>query len=86
MGYSGGSWCSQLIRGEGSKLGPVDFAEVKGLVRLNPGVVFNGSLTCFDLESQLLWEYWGRPQSAYSLEVADSFQLAQPVGKRGWDC
>lgn len=78
------STLSELKSSEARQRGSVHAhgAEVRGLVRLRPGVVFDGPTTQFDRESQLLWEYWGRPRSAYSLEVVEFFELAEAAHVR----
>ena len=52
---------------------------VKALVRVDPGVIWNGPLTDFDREANLLWNYWDRPSAAYSVVVRSFFSLCQPV-------
>ena len=52
---------------------------VKALVTVGPGVIWNGPLTEFDRETDLLWNYWYRPSAAYSVVVRSFFSLRPPV-------
>ena len=55
------------------------------LVRLRPGVQYEGPLTHWNQESLYLWNFFQRPADAYTIEIAARFKLEPPVclaGKR----
>ena len=62
-----------------SKSIDVSHASVVGVALLGPGVLFKGRLTPFDLEADLLWKYWGRPEASYSVTIRDFHLFEQPV-------
>ena len=79
-----------LLRRLGSGGGPagIQHANVVGLVVLGRGITYSGNLTPFDLESDLLWRYVGRPESCYTVEVQRFFSPEAPVAiyARQSDC
>lgn len=52
--------------------------QLQAIVTLKPGVQWQGSLTPFTEEARLLWEYYNKPCSAYSVEVDKFFHFKQP--------
>ena len=81
--YTDRSWLCQKAMHKGSD---IRFAEVVGLVQLGTGVVFEGNLTPFDLEANLLWRYWSRPHACYSVEVKEFFAIDEPIRIHARSC
>ena len=83
--YSTSDLLQRLGRGPAVQ---IQHANVVGLAVLGAGVIYSGNLTPFDLESDLLWRYWGRPEACYTVEVQRFFSLAEPVAiyARKSDC
>ena len=83
--YSTSDLLRRLGRGSAAQ---IQHANVVGLAVLGAGIIYSGNLTPFDLESDLLWRYWGRPEACYTVEVQRFFSLAEPVAiyARKSDC
>lgn len=50
-------------------------ASIAGVATLRPGVIFEGALTAFDLETYLQWQYVGRPEASYSVQIDQFFEF-----------
>lgn len=68
-------------------------AEIVGLAMVKPQMVFEGNLTPWTLEGNLLWRYWGRPEASYTVQIDRFFELEEPftvfvrtTGGRGNGC
>lgn len=67
------------IQGSTARPPQISTATVVGLAQLGPGCIFSGRLTPFDLEADLLWRYWDKPQACYSVEILQFYSLKEPI-------
>ena len=76
------SWFVDLDKGlPAESTLPVDHACL--LVGVSPGLMCKGQLTPWDNEAEMLWNYMGRPQDAYTMRIDFCYHMPAPVSARG---
>ena len=54
-------------------------ANIQGLAIVDDGLCYEGRLTAWPREAELLWQYWQCPCSSFSLSAPVTYALERPV-------